>query len=88
MLRKRAWRSGSSDLNANATTDHILFQSQVARAVILSPTLPLSLARVQVPESFGQHGPFALEASHSSSSQKLSPESCLQGPTPCHVGRF
>lgn len=84
---KRAWRSGSSDLDANVTTDRILFQSQVARAVILfalstappppRPSASLWIARVQVPASFGEHGPFALEASHSLGSSRSFPQILL-----------
>lgn len=80
--------SGSSDLDANVTTDRILFQSQDARAVILlCRCLSPSLCNARPPPSrlpefkcrrISEHGPFALEASHwlclcRSSPQILSP---------------
>lgn len=79
--------SGSSDLDANVTTDRILFQSQDARAVILCVSLLLCLPAhppSRLPEfkcrRISEHGPFALEASHwlwvrRSSPQILSPGS-------------
>lgn len=76
--------SGSSDLDANVTTDRILFQSQVARAVILYVSRSLCVPAPPRPHPsrlpefkcrrISEHGPFALEASHLLCLQKLSPD--------------